>query len=63
MSASLYERAAHYVVAPHRELHGCFEIARLSSHRPTQYIGNYTDLGIATDVARFLSEQVTWEAP
>lgn len=54
---------AHYVVAPHRELNGCFEIARLSKHRSTQYIGNYTDYGTATEVALFLNRQVSWEAP
>lgn len=63
MTTPLHERAAHYVVAPHRELSGCYEIARLSNCRPTQYIGNYTDYDIATDVAKFLSEQVSWEAP
>lgn len=54
---------ARYVVADHRELTGCYEIARFSNHRPTQYIGNYTDWSTALDVAKFLNEQVSWEAP
>lgn len=63
MPPPLHERGAHYVVAPHRELDGCYEIARLSNHRPTQYIGNYTDFDTAIDVARFLNGRVSWEAP
>lgn len=54
---------AHYMVEPHSELSGCFQIARHSPYRPTQRIGNYTDHDTAMEAAEFLNGCVDWETP
>lgn len=53
---------AHYLVEPHTELVGCYQIARHSPHRPAQRIGNYTSYDTAQEIAMFLNRHVGKEA-
>lgn len=54
---------AFYLVEPHSELDGCFQIARHGPGREAQRVGNYTSKAIAVDVAKFLNARIEWEAP
>lgn len=55
---------ARYVVEPHSQLDGCYQIARHSVYNlPTQRIGNYTDHDTALEAAEFLNGCVDWETP